>query len=371
VNVVRRIPARVRTAATAVLLAAPLAAVPGAAAAGVTSQPVAPDQAGRVAISQVNLIADQPGAAAVTDPNVVNAWGLAIGPTSALWIANNGSDTATLASGGQGGATPTIPGLVVGTAGAPTGQVFNGGSQFVVTGPNGSGPARFLFDTESGDVLGWSPAAAPTTAIQVGHVDGAVYKGLAMASNEFGSFMLAADFGHGRIDVYDSTFRRTNLPAPMFTDRSLPRGYAPFNVDFLGGHVFVTYAKQGTGGAEVDGRGLGFVDEFSRFGQFERRIASRGGLNAPWGLEIAPASFGAIAGDLLVGNFGDGRINVFGLDGRARGQLRDANGKVLVIPGLWDLLAGTATAGGTDAVWFSSGPGGEEHGLVGLLRPAA
>jgi uncharacterized protein (TIGR03118 family) len=360
---------RPRAATVAAMLAISLAAVPGVAAAGNDHQAAGPG------IARVDLISDVAGRAPVTDPNVVNAWGLALSATSPLWIANNGTDTSTLAAGGVGGAPPTLPALVVATAGAPTGQAFNGGTQFVVTGPSGSGPARFLFDTEGGDLLAWNPAAAPTTAISVSHVDGAVYKGLAIGSNEFGSFLLAADFHNARIDVFDSLFRRSNLPAPAFTDPRLPRGYAPFNVDFLNGHAYVTYAKQDTtdptGITELHGQGLGFVDVFDRFGRLERRIAGRGTLNAPWGLEIAPASFGAIAGDLLVGNFGDGRISVFDpANGRFRGLLRDAQGKAIAIDGLWDLLHGTANTGGTDAVWFSAGPNGEEHGLIGLLRPA-
>lgn len=356
---------RARATAVAAMLAIPLAAAPGVAAAG-------NDHHSGPAFTAVNLVSDVPGRAAVTDPHVVNAWGLTLGPTTPLWIVNNGTDTASLAAGGLAGAPPTLPALVVDTAGAPTGEVFNGTTQFVVTGPNGSGPARFLFVTESGDLLGWNPAAAPTTAISVSHVDGAVYKGLTMASNEFGSFLLAADFHNARIDVFDSLFRRTNLPAPLFTDPRLPRGYAPFNVEFLDGHVYVTYAKQDAEGTdEVAGRGFGFVDVFSRFGQLERRLASRGTLNAPWGMEIAPASFGALAGDLLVGNFGDGRINVVDPQtGRFRGQLRDAQGQAITIDGLWDLQHGTATTGGVDVVWFSAGPDDEAHGMVGMLRAA-
>jgi uncharacterized protein (TIGR03118 family) len=361
---------RVRVAVIAAMLAIPLSAAPGVAAAGAERQPSQP------AFAEVDLVSDVAGRAAVTDPHVVNAWGLALTATSPLWIVENGADAASLAAGGLAGAPPTLPALVVSVPGAPTGETVNPTTQFVVTGPSGSGPARFLFTTESGDLLGWSPAAAPTTAIPISHVDGAVYKGLTMASNEFGSFLLATDFHNGRIDVFDSLFRRSNLPAPLFTDPRLPRGYAPFNIEFLDGQVYVTYAKQDTtdptGVTEVDGRGLGFVDVFDRFGQLERRIASRGPLNAPWGMEIAPASFGAFAGDLLVGNFGDGRISVFDRqNGRFRGQLRDAQGTAIAIDGLWDLIHGTATTGGADVVWFSSGPDEEAHGLVGMIRPAA
>jgi uncharacterized protein (TIGR03118 family) len=368
-NLVRRVSSpRGRATLVAAMLALPLAGAPGVASAGSDhhSSP-AP------AFDAVPLVADVAGAAPVVDPHLVNSWGLALSPTSPLWVANQGTSTSTLYAGGAGGAAPTINPLVVTTAGGPTGQAFNGGSQFVVTGPNGSGPARFIFDTLSGDLLAWNPTAAPTTAISVSHVDGAVYTGLAIGSNEFGSFLLAADFKNARIDVFNSLFQRSNLPAPAFTDRALPRGYAPFNVDFLNGEAYVAYAKVDPAtGRSVPGRGLGFVDVFDRFGQLERRLARGGTLNSPWGFEIAPASFGAFAGDLLVGNFGDGRINVFNpTTGRFLGQLRDASGKVIVIDKLWDLLHGTANSGGADAVWFSSGPGGETHGLIGILRPAA
>jgi uncharacterized protein (TIGR03118 family) len=350
----------------AAALALPLVAAPGVAAAGINHLPAAP------AFQQVNLVADVAGVAPVTDPNLVNPWGLALSPTSPLWVANNGTDTSTLYAGGAGGTPPTIPALVVAAAGAPTGQAFNGGTQFVVTGPSGSGPARFLFVNENGDLLAWNPTAAPTTALVVSHVDGALYRGLTIGSNEFGSFLLAADFHNKRIDVFDSLFRRSNLPAPAFTDPRLPRDYSPFNVEFLGGHAYVAYAKLGPDGeTEVAGRGNGFVSQFDRFGRFERRIASRGTLNTPWGLEIAPASFGSLSGDLLVGNFGDGRIGAYDpATGRFRGLLRTAAGSVIVIDGLWDLLRGTANSGGADAVWFSAGPNDEQNGLLGLIRPA-
>ncbi len=261
---------------------------------------------------------------------------------------------------------------VVSVPGAPTGQAFNGGAGFVVSGSAGSGPARFLFVTESGDLLGWSPDADPTHAIVAAHVRGAIYKGLTMATTPFGSFLLAADFAHGRIDVFDSSFKRVRLPAPFFTDRRLPHGYAPFNVAFLDGRTYVSYAKQTPGSAdETAGPGLGFVDVYGRFGLLQRRIASRGALNAPWGLAIAPPSFGRFAGYLLVGNFGDGRISVYDRSGRGfDGQLRDVHRRPLVIDGLWALLPGTAATGGTDAVWFSAGPDDESHGLVGQIRRA-
>jgi uncharacterized protein (TIGR03118 family) len=323
--------------------------------------------------AEVDQVSDQTGKANVTDPNLVNAWGLALSPTSPLWVANNGTNTSTLYAGGVGGAAVTkAPLTVTVPGGAPTGQVFSGGTDFVVTGPGGSGPARFLFASEGGDITGWNPTANPTVAVLAAHVDGAIYKGLALATTSFGSFLLAADFHNARIDVFDGQFRRIPLPPQFFFhDPKLPQGYAPFNVLVSGDKVYVAYAKQDADRKdEVAGAGLGFVDVYTNFGLTVHRVASRGPLNAPWGLAFAPASFGEFAGDLLVGNFGDGRISAYDGD-HFEGQLRGTNGSPIAIDGLWALLPGTASTGGTDSLWFSAGPDDEQHGLIGQLRPAS
>jgi uncharacterized protein (TIGR03118 family) len=357
---------------------AALLAVPVFAASGVATA-AAPESSGtRPAFTEVDLVSNIPGRAAVTDGNVQNAWGLALSPTSPLWAANNGTNTATLYAGGVGGAAPQIVPLVVTIpGGAPTGQVFNGTGGFIVSGPGGSGPARFLFVSEAGDLVGWNPTANPpvagqSTATLVKHVDGAIYKGLTLATTAFGSFLLAADFHNARIDVFDSSFTLIQPAAPFFTDPALPAGYAPFNVAALGGKIYVAYAKQDAAAEdEAAGPGEGFVDVYNGFGLLERRLVRRGPLNAPWGLEIAPPSFDKFAGDLLVGNFGDGRITAVDRGtGHVDGQLRDARGKPIEIDGLWALLHGTASTGGTDSVWFSAGPNEEADGLVGQIRPA-
>jgi uncharacterized protein (TIGR03118 family) len=321
--------------------------------------------------TEVIQVSNQASAhAAVTDGDVVNAWGLALGPTSPLWVANNGTNTATIYRGGVNGAPVTkAPLTVMIPGGAPTGQAFNGGSDFVVTGPQGSGPARFLFVSEGGDVTGWSPAADTTHAILAAHVDGAVYKGLALAQTTFGTFLLAADFVGGRIDVFDRNFHRLDLPNRFFHDPRLPQGYAPFNVLVSGDTVYVTYAKQQAGSTdEQAGPGLGFVDAYTDLGLAVQRVASHGTLNAPWGLAIAPAGFGRLSGALLVGNFGDGRIGAYKGD-ELLGLLHGTDGKPVRIDGLWALLPGTATAGGTGTLWFSAGPDDESNGLVGQLIP--
>jgi uncharacterized protein (TIGR03118 family) len=334
--------------------------------------------------TEVDLISDQHGKARLTDPLLVNPWGLAEGPATPLWVANNGlapghsKHTATIYSGG-GVAPIANTGKVITLPGdeGPTGEIFNPVSvtdptQFVVTNTttHTHGPAIFLWVTEGGDLLAWNPMADPNKAIKVGHSDSAVYKGLALWQTPLGNFLLATDFHNARIDVYDSSFRHlTSLPRNFFHDRHLPPGYAPFNVKTIGQAVYVTYAKQDA--ARVDdapGPGFGFVDRYTNFGQDVDRVASRGALNAPWGLAIAPPGFGRLAGALLVGNFGDGHINVFrGHD--FLGQLQGDRHKPIVIDGLWALLPGTRTSGGVNNVWFSAGPDDETHGLVGLIKP--
>jgi uncharacterized protein (TIGR03118 family) len=319
----------------------------------------------------INQVSDQKEREpAIVDPDVVNSWGLALGPTSPLWVTNNGTNTATVYRNGVNGApvkkadlTVHIPG------GAPTGEAFNNTNDFDVPGPGGSKPARFIFVSEGGDITAWNPNAG-TEAVQVAHVDGAIYKGVALLKTKFGNFLLAADFHNARIDVFDEDFKQVDLLDCLFRDKRLPKGYAPFNVLTVGERVYVAYAKQDANAKdEVVGAGLGFVDLYKGFGRKVQRIASRGTLNAPWGLAIAPDGFGRFTGDLLVGNFGDGRINAFDHDD-FEGQLRDERGQKITIDGLWALLPGTETTGGERTLWFSAGPDEEKHGLVGQLIPA-
>jgi uncharacterized protein (TIGR03118 family) len=229
-------------------------------------------------------------------------------------------------------------------------------------------PARFIWVTESGDVLAWNQDAG-TDAVRVAHVDTAVFKGATILHTESGPFLLAADFHNARVRVFDEDFRLLDLPESFFDDERIPEGFAPFNVLAVDNVVYVTYAKQDEAKIDdVPGEGFGFVNLFKDFGTNVRRIASRGTLNAPWGLTIAPEGFGRFTGDLLVGNFGDGRINVF--DGKEfEGQLKDKRGETIVIDGLWSLLPGTETTGGEGSLWFSAGPDDETHGLVGQLFP--
>jgi uncharacterized protein (TIGR03118 family) len=352
-------PRRLLLAGTAAGLAAAIALPVGAADA-------APKDS---RFDQVDVVSDQPGVAAIQDPLLVNPWGLALSPTSPLWAANNGTGTATLYRGdGVGTPFAKVALEVTVTGGSPTGQVFNDTSDFVVGTPPAGGPARFIFDGQAGDLTGWNPAAAPTTALVEAHTDG-VYTGLALLHTSDGPLLLAANFSQSRIDVFDGSWDPVDV-GDAFADPSLPPGYAPFNVAVLDGAVYVSYAKQSEeGDEEVAGHNLGFVDRYTDVGQTVERVASRGNLNAPWGLAVAPASFGKYAGSLLVGNFGDGKIGAYD-DGDFLGFLRDSGNDVISIDGLWALLPGTAASGGTDSVWFSAGPDDETHGLLGVLRPS-
>jgi uncharacterized protein (TIGR03118 family) len=316
---------------------------------------------------QENLVSDQPGVAKLTDPQLVNAWGMSRGPNTPVWVSDNGADVTTLYNGAVPGnpespvakvLTVSIPG------GAPTGQVFNDTSAFLLPGTTTA--ARFIFLGEDGDLSAWAGGPAATL---VGHTEGAVYKGLALAHSPSGPMLLAANFHDNRIDVFDGTFAPVDS-AGMFSDPALPSGYARFNVAELGGQIFVSYARQDADREDdVAGPAHGFVDVYSTSGALVKRFATHGVLNSPWGMTIAPASFGQFSGDLLIGNFGDGRIHAFDPStGEVLGILRGTSGRPLAIDGLWGLMVGDAVAGGTSSVWFSAGPDDETHGLLGILR---
>jgi uncharacterized protein (TIGR03118 family) len=324
-----------------------------------------------------NLVSDGAHPADTTDPNLVNAWGLTAGPTTPWWVVDNGTNLSTLYT-----AVGAKVGLEVQVGGGPTGAVFNGTNSFVVSNGSASGPALFLFASEDGKIHRWNAGVAPPVPSHQAQVAvdrsnvGAVYKGLAMGTTPSGSPLLyATDFHNGRVDVFDGSFHLVTTPG-AFTDPGLPPGYAPFGIKTIGGQVFVTYAKQDADRHdEVDGESLGFVDVFDMSGAFEGRVATRGQLNAPWGLALAPDTFGRFAGDLLVGNFGDGDIHAFRLVAGTwvpRGALRGMDGMPIVIDGLWALSFGMGAAnnGPTDTLFFTAGPDDESHGLFGTIRAA-
>jgi len=330
--------------------------------------------AGSGAYTVTPLVSDGSIPAPNTDPNLVNAWGLTAGPTTPWWVADNGKDVTTLYPG-----TGVPVGLVVSIPIAPTGAGFNGdASSFPVMNGTATGPARFIFDTEEGQIRGWNPNVPPpptSTQTEVG-VDsspaGAIYKGLAIIQFHVGSRLYAADFHNARIDVFDGSWMPVVKPG-AFVDPNLPKGYAPFNVQTIGSRIFVAYAKQDADAKdEVAGQGFGFVDVYDVDGKLLARVASRGQLNAPWGLALAPAHFGQFSGDLLVGNFGNGEINAYEElpDGSwvHRGKLRDADGHVILIEGLWALQFGNdAAAGPKNTLFFTAGPHGETEGLFGSI----
>ena len=341
----------------------------GLTAALLSLAPVAAAQS-HTAYHQTNLVSDVPGLAALTDPNLVNSWGLAAGPTTPLWSNDNGTDVATVYSGGVNGSAPAIVPLVVRIpGGAGTGIVFNDQSAFTVSAGGVTAPARFIFVTEAGTLSGWAPNVPLNGEAQLkATVPGAVYKGLATLTNNQGSFLYAANFSAGRIDVFDSDWSNVQLSGD-FSDSQIPSGFAPFNVQALGGKLYVAYAKQDPERTdEVAGPGLGFVDVFDSTGHLLRRLIRRGHLNAPWGLVIAPAGFGQFSGDLVVGNFGDGHIHAYDpASGAFRGDLQDESGKPIVIDGLWALRAGNGVFGNPTGLAFSAGPDDEAHGLLGTL----
>ena len=337
---------------------------------------VAPAQAGghpsaASTYDQVNLVSDLPGKAQITDPNLVNPWGLSFSPTSPLWVSDNGTNVSTLYQGGIHGSAESIVPLVVKIpGGAPTGQTFNGTSDFVVHDAKGnSAPAVFIFDGESGHISGWNPAVGGGTRAQNAVVSrGAVFKGLSMGSVAGEPRLYAADFSARTVDVYNGKFDRV-ITQGNFEDPQLPANFAPFNVAVLDGMVYVAYAqrdKQHTD--EVDGAGLGRVDIFTPSGNLMARMHDHSALNAPWGLAIAPTGFGSFSGDLLVGNFGNGRIHAYNPQNLSFvGTLRNSHHNPITIDGLWALLPGNGVQSGADQVIFSAGPNDEKHGLLGTL----
>jgi len=322
------------------------------------------------------LVSDGAVPAPFTDASLKNPWGVAFNPNGFVWVANNGAANSTLYDGS--GKPQSLVVAVAGLGGAPgkpTGIVFNGSGNFVVTKGAVSGPARFIFASEDGAIAAWAPNVDGTHALLVAGTatDHSAYKGLALAANGQGNFLYAADFHNARVDVYDAAFKRVSWPG-AFTDPKLPAGYAPFGIQNLQGNLYVAYAKQDVDARdEVPGRGLGLVNVYDASGNLIRRVATGGRLNAPWGLAQAPADFGRFSNALLVGNFGDGRITAYNArSGELLGQLRGADGRALSISGLWGLAFGNGIQGQpTSALFFAAGTNDEANGLYGRIDPAA
>lgn len=355
-------------------------ALPASAAA---SAPLKPASAGAATVPsgaaeneyrQTNLLSDIPGVARNTDPNLVNPWGMAAGPATPIWVSDNGSDVTTLYRGAIGGTALLPVPLIVGIpTGAPTGQVFNDAKNFDISSGKFHGPPLFIFATENGSITGWNPgvpAPAPSVWAQVGvTVPNAVYKGLAITTDPSGDFLYAANFHAGTIDVFNGKYKLVHWGG-AFHDASIPAGYAPFNIQNINGRLYVTYAKQDAQKHDdVKGAGHGFIDIYDLRGHLLQRLASGGHLNSPWGLAWAPAGFGHFAGDLLVGNFGDGAINAYNpTTGHFDGQLRNEDGNVIAVNGLWGLRFGDGVAGTPTTLFFTAGIADEAHGLMGTIE---
>jgi uncharacterized protein (TIGR03118 family) len=381
-------------------------------------------------VLQTNLVSDLPGVAQLLDPHLVNPWGISESSSSPFWVSDNNAGVSTLynapahPAAGQPpfSINPLVvsipaPGAPLGATGAPTGTVFNldGGATggFTVSGVDNTGKpitasAVFLFATEDGTLVGWNPAVNPkgfdpATAGTHAIVDnsgnnftqpdplkqtGAVYKGLSTASSlspifagdaNSATVLYAANFRSGKIEVYDASFKLVKLPAGAFSDPNLPKDYAPFNVQVLGDKVYVSYAKQNAARHDdVGGRGHGFVDVFNLNGTpglpgGKERLVSRGALDSPWGLAIAPSSFGNVANDLLVGNFKSGFIDIYNpTTGQFLGRLKDPDGEAIHIDHLWALKVGNGGNGGSsNLVYFTAGLDNEMHGLFGSLTSVA
>jgi uncharacterized protein (TIGR03118 family) len=335
---------------------------------------------------QTNLVSDIPGLAAHTDPNLKNPWGTSVGPGTPIWVSDNHAGVATLYDGAGNPqprvvAIPAPPSAGAGAVGAPTGQAFNTfdskSSDFVISKNGSSGPAFFLFATEDGTIAGWNPNVDPANAViavdrstatdSSGDV-GANYKGLALVTTPSGKFIYATSFRFGRVDVFDSHFNLVN----SFTDPTVPAGFAPFGIHNIGGKLFVTFAKQGPGKSDDDAQpGNGFVDIFAPNGDLLQRLVSRGKLDSPWSVTLAPPTFGAFGGDILVGNFGDGRIHAYNpTSGAFEGELSRPGGGPVVIDGLWGLRFAPATPGaGPNTLFFTAGLNHEADGLFGTIVP--
>ena len=326
--------------------------------------------------TQTNLVSDVPGMARITDPNLVNPWGLALGTNSGLWVADNGAGKATTYDG-DGNPIPSGLPLVVtvpapgGGPGAPTGVATNGTNGFVISAGGKSAPATELFATENGTIAGWNADVDPTQAViaVTNPANSAVYKGLAIGFNTRGAFLFATNFRAGTIDVFDSNFSRVRT-AGGFADNKIPSSFGPFGIAAINSHLYVTYAKRDASKTDdVPGPGNGFIDIFDTDGNLLQRFASKGVLNAPWGMAWAPfEGFGNFNNALFVGNFGDGAVNAFDFDsGAFLGKVTDSSGAPIIIPGIWGLQFGLGLPGKSSTIYFAAGINDEQHGLFGTL----
>ena len=337
------------------------------------------------------LVSDKAGVVATTttiDASLSNPWGVAIAPGLPFWIADNNSNVSTLYSGtgaiqtdaitGMNDVGIAIPASAAGVPANPTGQIYNGGGGFLIPTSAGQESALFIFDGEGGTIAAWAngSGAAAVTAYDDGVANGAnhaVYKGLAVGTVNGATFLYATDLHNNKVDVFDTQFTKPAAMQGKFVDPTMPSGFVPFGIMALNDQLYVSYTKQDAAKHdETTGAGLGYVDVFDFSGNFVNRFASAGALNAPWGMAIAPAGFGSLAGDLLIGNFGDGKVNVFAPNGTAlatsMGPLTVSNGGTITIPGLWSLVFGN---GDSDkpltTLFYTAGFADQTDGVFGSI----
>ena len=325
--------------------------------------------------TQTNLVADLPGIAATTDPLLQDPWGLAAQPNGAFWVNDRVTGVSTLynGKGTKIPATFSVPGPAGAAKGSPTGLVWNPSSGFLVPGTQLT--SVFIFATLEGTIAAWAPhePVAPTSAVTA--VDNskanASYTGLEFGVNDQGAFLYAANVKSGQIDVFDTTFQPANAKLPgKFADPGLPAGFVPFGIHAVNGNLAVTFARQNAAKNFVTpAQGAGFVDIFDTNGNLVERLAGGGLLNAPWGVAPAPEGFGGMSGEIIVGNFGDGRILAFDHDGGRAQIMLDQHRQPIAIPGLWSLNFGGAAASNPRALFFTAGVGQGQHGLFGTLAP--
>ncbi len=316
--------------------------------------------------ARVNLVSNSSqDSGARVDASLVNGWGIAFSPSGNPWVSSQAGGVAEAydSMGNQVIAPVMIPSASSATGGHPTGTVFNtSATAFVLPG---GGVAKFIFVGDDGVISGWSSGSAAERVVDNSSTSS--YTGVTIANDNAGTFLYAANFKQSRIDVFDSTFAAVNM---TFSDPDLPEGYSPFNVQNIGGQLYVMYAKLGSDGDEEKGAGLGYVDIFKPDGAFVSRFASQGDLNAPWGVAMAPSGFldGNSSNVILIGNFGDGRINAYSSDAKFIGQL-SSNGTPITIDGLWGISFAPASAVNIPQtrLYFAAGPNDEANGLFGYI----
>jgi uncharacterized protein (TIGR03118 family) len=329
--------------------------------------------------------------AKTVDANLQNPWGIAVATGLPFWIADNNSNLTTLYSGageietqevtGSPSTGVAIPTSAAGVQANPTGQVYNGSGSFLIATSKGQETAQFLFDGEGGTIAGWAVDSGSTavTAYDDGITNGAnhaVYKGLALGTVNGATFLYATDLHNNKVDVFDTNFSKPADMQGKFVDTAIPRGFVPFGISAVNNQLYVTYAMQDTAKHdEVAGAGLGYVDVFDLSGNLVSRFASAGALNAPWGIAVAPSGWGSLAGDVLIGNFGDGKINLFKPNGKqlatSVGSLKGSNGQAFAFPGLWSLVFGN---GDSDkpltTLFYTAGFANQTDGVFGTITPS-